>query len=143
MKSISLLSLCLITIAGLATAAEPTASVKKAVLAASQEWTTAVLKADRPTLEKLLSPDLAYTHSSAKTQTKEEFIQDATGGGTKYESIDFDGAKLRQYGTTVVLTHNATIKSVPSGTSHLYITEVWAEQSGHWQMVSRQATKLP
>lgn len=124
-------------------AAEPTPTVHKAVLAASQAWTAAVLKADRPALEKLLSPDLSYTHSSAKTQTKEEFIQDATGGGTKYESIDFDGTKLRQYGNTVVVTHNATIKSIPSGTSHLYITEVWAEQSGQWQMVSRQATKLP
>ncbi len=140
MKRISLLSL---TLAGLLTAAEPTPAVKQAVMAASKEWTTAVLKADRAALEKLLSPDLTYTHSSAKTQTKEEFIQDATGGTTKYESIDFDQNKLRQFGTTAVLTHNAVIKSTPSGTSHLYITEVWAQQGGHWQMVSRQATKLP
>jgi hypothetical protein len=125
------------------TAAEPTPSARKAVLAASQAWTAAVLKADRPALEKLLSPDLSYTHSSAMTQTKEEFIKDATGGGTKYEAIDFEDTKLRQYGNTVVLTHKATIKSVPAGTSHLYITEVWAEQSGQWQMASRQATKLP
>jgi hypothetical protein len=143
MKLISLLSLCLIAVAGTLTAAEPTPTAKQAVMAASQEWITAVLKADRPTLEKLLSPDLSYTHSSAKTQTKEEFIKDATGGGTKYESIDFDGTKLRQYGNTVVMTHNAVIKSLPTGTSHLYITEVWAQQSGRWQMVSRQATKLP
>jgi ketosteroid isomerase-like protein len=147
MKRISLLSFCLIAAAGAMTAAEPTPTAKQAVMAASQEWTTAVLKADKTTLEKLLSPDLSYTHSSAKTQTKEEFIQDATRGGTKYESIDFDGTKLRQYGNTVVMTHNASIKSIVKGaaatTSHLYITEVWAQQSGRWQMVSRQATKLP
>jgi ketosteroid isomerase-like protein len=140
MKLFVLLSLTLV--AGL-TAAEPTATAKQAVMAASQEWTTAVLKADRATLQKLLSPDLSYTHSSAKTQTKEEFIKDATGGGTKYESIDFEGTRLRQYGNVVVMTHNAVIKSAPTGTSHLYITEVWAQQSGLWQMVSRQATKLP
>jgi ketosteroid isomerase-like protein len=140
MKLFVLLSLSLVAVLS---AAEPNPAAKQAVMAASQEWTTAVLKADRATLEKLLSPDLSYTHSSAKTQTKEEFIQDATGGGTKYESIDFEGTKLRQYGNTVVVTHNATIKSVPTGTSHLYITEVWAQQSGKWQMVSRQATKLP
>jgi len=140
MKPIALLTFGL---AAILNAAEPTPAVKQAVMAASQEWTTAVLKGDRATLEKLVSPDLSYTHSSAKTQTKEEFIQDATGGGTKYESIDFDGTKLRQYGNTVVITHNATIKSQPAGTSHLYITEVWAQQSGRWQMVSRQATKLP
>jgi ketosteroid isomerase-like protein len=143
MKLFSLLSICLLAIAGSAPGAEATPAARQAVMAASQEWVTAVLKADRATLEKLLSPDLSYTHSSAKTQTKEEFIADATGGGTKYEAIDFDGTKLRQYGNTVVVTHNATIKSVPTGTSHLYITEVWAQQAGRWQMVSRQATKLP
>jgi Tfp pilus assembly protein PilE len=140
---LSMKLLCVFAIAGLLAAAEPTPSVKQAVLDASKQWTTAVLKADRAALEKLLAPDLSYTHSSAKTQSKEEFIQDATGGGTKYESIEFENTQLRQYGTTVVMTHNAVIKSLPAGTSHLYITEVWAQQSGHWQMVSRQATKLP
>jgi hypothetical protein len=136
MIAITLLSLCLL-------AAEPSASAKQAVLSAENEWKTAVLKADRAALEKILSPDLSYTHSSAKTQTKAEFIEDATGGATKYESIDFENTQLRQYGSTVVVTHNAVIKTIPTGTSHLYITEVWAQQSGHWQMVSRQATKLP
>ena len=50
---------------------------------------------------------------------------------------------MRQYGATVVLTHTAMINSVHNGTSHLYITEVWAQQGGHWVMASRQATKLP
>jgi hypothetical protein len=136
MITISLLSICLL-------AAEPTAAVKQSVTAASNQWKAAVLKADRAALEKLLSPDLSYTHSSAKTQTKAEFIQDAAGGGTKYESIEFDNTLLRQYGNAVVVTHNATITSVPSGRSHLYITEVWAKQGGQWQMVSRQATKIP
>jgi hypothetical protein len=136
MIAISLLSLCLL-------AAEPSATAKQAVLSAENEWKTAVLKADRAALEKLLSDDLSYTHSSAKTQTKAEFIQDATGGATKYESIEFENTQMRQYGSTVVVTHNAVIKTVPTGTSHLYITEVWAQQSGRWQMVSRQATKLP
>jgi hypothetical protein len=124
-------------------AAEPSSSGKDAVMKAEKEWTAAVLKGDRSTLEKLLSPDLSYTHSSAKTQTKEEFIKDVTGGSTKYTSIDFDDTKLRQYGTTVVVTHAATIVSVQTGSSHLYITEVWAQEGGRWQMVSRQATKIP
>jgi ketosteroid isomerase-like protein len=133
---------CLALAAALS-AAEPAPAAKQAVEEAGKAWKAAVLKADRAALEKLLSPDLSYTHSSAKTQTKEEFIKDATGGGTKYESIEFENTKLRQYGNTVIVTHNATIKSLPTGTNHLYITEVWAEQSGRWQMVSRQATKIP
>jgi len=136
MIAISLLSLCLL-------AAGPTAADGQAVMNAENEFKTAVIKADRAALEKILSPDLSYTHSSAKTQTKAEFIQDATGGATKYESIEFENTKLRQYGTTIVVTHDAVIKTVQTGTMKLYVTEVWAQQAGRWQMVSRQATKLP
>jgi ketosteroid isomerase-like protein len=126
-----------------AVAAEPSAAVQKAVAEAEKQWTDAVMKADGAALEKLLTADLSYTHSSAKSQTKEEFIQDVTGGGTKYKSIEFENTKMREFGNTVVVTHNATITSAPSGTSHLYITEVWAKEGGHWQMASRQATKIP
>jgi hypothetical protein len=124
-------------------AAAPTPDVKDAVLKAETDWKTAVLKADRSTLDKLLSADLSYTHSSSKTQTKEQFIQDITGGTTVYKSIDFENTKLRQYGTVVVITHSAVITAVQTGTTRLYLTEVWAHEGGRWQMVSRQATKLP
>ncbi|HMF77906.1 MAG TPA: nuclear transport factor 2 family protein [Bryobacteraceae bacterium] len=143
MKRTTQIFFCLFALACCLSAAEPTASVKTAVTNAQKEWTAAVLKGDRSTLDKLLAPDLSYTHSSAKTQTKEEFIHDATAGGTTYKSIDFENTKLRQYGDTVVITHAAVITTVQTGVSHLYITEVWVLQGGHWQMASRQATKLP
>lgn len=135
--------MALAAIACTLSAGEPSAADKKAVLDAEAAWKTAVLKGDRATLDRLLAPDLSYTHSSAKTQTKQQFIQDATGGSTTYQSIEFDNSKLRQYGSTIVITQSATIKTVQTGVSHLYLTEVWARQNGHWQMVSRQATKLP
>ena len=134
---------CLVSLAFCLSAAEPSASVKTAVMAAEDQWTSAVLKGDRATLEKLIAPDLSYTHSSAKTQTKDEFIHDATSGATTYKSIEFADAKLRQYGKTVVITHTATITTAQTGVSRLYITEVWALDKGQWQMASRQATKLP
>jgi ketosteroid isomerase-like protein len=124
-------------------AAEPSAAVKDAVMNAEAAWKTAVLKADRGALEKLMSNDLSYTHSSSKTQTKGEFIQDATGGAVGYKSIEFEDTKMRQYGNVVVVTHAATIMSGQTGTSHLYLTEVWAKEEGRWQMASRQATKIP
>src|SRR5437660_12926926 len=88
--------------------AEPSPAVREAVLHAESEWKTAVLKGDRSALEKLLSDDLSYTHSSSKTQTKEQFIQDV-GATTTYKSIDFENTKLRQYGAVVVITQTATI----------------------------------
>jgi hypothetical protein len=142
MKRTILLSLSLILAASFLPAAEPSASVEKSVLDAEKAWVAAVMKADKAALDKLLLPELTYTHSSAKTQTKAEFLADV-GQTTKYSAIDFEGTKVRQYGNAAVVTHNATITSAPAGTSHLYITEVWALEGGRWQMASRQATKIP
>jgi len=143
MNKVIQLSLILLAIPLIAWPSEPSNDVKEAVLNAEGAWKTAVLKGDRSALEKLLSADLSYTHSSAKTQTKEQFIHDATSGATVYKSIEFENTKLRQYGTVVVITHSSVITTVQTGTSHLYLTEVWAREGGQWQMVSRQATKLP
>jgi len=123
--------------------AEPKPDAKAAVLAAEQKWVAAVIHGDGATLEKLMASDIQYTHSSAATQTRAEFIQAATSGSTKYLSIDFSDEVVRQYGRTVIITHKANIKTAQTGEAHLYVGEVWAEQNGGWQMVSRQATKLP
>lgn len=136
-------SLCIALASACAWAAEVSADARKAVTAAEEQWKKATIARDRATLEKLLADDLSYTHSSAKTQTKEEFIQDATKGTTTYKSIDFQDTKMRQYGPTVVVTHRAVITTVETGVANLYITEVWANQGGRWVMASRQATKLP
>jgi ketosteroid isomerase-like protein len=143
MKQLMQLSIVLLAITGTSWTAEPSSSVKQAVLNAESAWKNAVLKSDGNALDKLLSSDLSYTHSSSKTQTKEQFIQDVTSHSTSYKSIDFENTKLRQYGEVVVVTQSALITTAQTGTSHLYLTEVWARQGGHWQMVSRQATKLP
>ena len=126
-----------------ARAAEPKPDAKAAALAAEQKWVDAVLHADGAALEKLMASDIIYTHSSAKSQTRAEFIKAATSGDTRYSAINFSDVVVRQYGRTVIITHNAVFKNVKTGDSHLFISEVWAEQNGAWQMVSRQATKLP
>ena len=143
MKSIPHLILATLLLAPCSPASEPQPDVKTTVLAAEQKWVDAVIHRDGATLEKLMSSDILYTHSSATTQTRAEFIKAATTGSTRYTSIDFSDAVVRQFGKTVVITHKAVFKSAQNGESHLYITEVWAEQGGGWQMVSRQATKLP
>jgi ketosteroid isomerase-like protein len=117
--------------------------VEKAVLAAEKVWADAVVHGDAATLKQVVADDLMYTHSSGKTETKAEFIQAATSGGTTYKSIEFEDTKVRQFGTTAVVTHKAVITTVQTGVAHLYLTEVWALKGGKWLLASRQATKLP
>jgi hypothetical protein len=113
-----------------------------AVLAAEKQWVDAVLHPNAAVLTKLMSPDLIYTHSSAQHQTREQFIESITSHNTTYTSITFSDEVVRQFGHTVIVSHNMTTNTVKNGEAHLYVTEVWVEQNGAWQMVSRQATKL-
>src|SRR3954454_7361424 len=76
------LSIVVLAMTASSWAAEPSSKAKEAVLSAESAWKEAVLKRDGNALNKLLSDELSYTHSSAKTQTKEEFIQDVTSGTT-------------------------------------------------------------
>jgi len=115
---------------------------EKSVLAAEKQLADAMIKADAAALDKLLGDDLAYSHSNAKKETKADVLKTAKTGSTKYESISYDTTTIRQYGNVVVTTHDMTIVVQPN-TNKLYVTFVWAKQGGGWQLVSRQATKLP
>ena len=143
MKCLSKFGVTLLLFVPFGYASEPKPDVKAAVLAAEQKWVDAVIHGDAAALEKLMSSDILYTHSSAMTQTRGEFIKAATSGSTKYTAIDFSDVVVRQFGKTAVITHKAVFKTVQNGETHLFVGEVWAEQNGGWQMVSRQATKLP
>lgn len=122
-------------------AAAPKPADAAAVAAAEKAWADASIKGDSAALAKLLGDDLAYTHSSAKTETKADVIKSAAAGGTV--AIDFNDTQMRQYGSVIVATHKAAIKNKQGAVANLYLTHVWAKQGGGWQLVSRQATRLP
>ncbi|MEO7650245.1 MAG: nuclear transport factor 2 family protein [Bryobacteraceae bacterium] len=123
--------------------APPKPDVEKAVLAAQKAYVDGLVKSDKAILEKILGEELTYTHSSAKTETKADVLQVISSGSAKYVSVDFQDVKLRQYGNVVVSTQKAAFTTKQSGTTKIYMTIVWAKEKGGWQMVSRQATKLP
>lgn len=126
-----------------ALAAAPQPAVEKAVLATEKQWVEAMLHRDQATLGKLLGDDLLYTHSSAKTETKADLLQVMATNSLTYKGIDFTDTRVRQYGNTVVVSHNAAITTAQTGVAHLYVVHVWVKQQGQWQLVQRQATKLP
>ncbi len=131
-----LLALSLPMFAGLATRGD-----EKAVLSAEKQYIDGMVKSDPASVAKVLADDLSYTHSSAKIQTKAEVLEGITGK-VQYSSIMIESTKVRQYGNTVITTHNMMYTG-PKVSSHVYVTMVWVKQAGGWQMVTRQATKLP
>src|SRR5260370_693881 len=106
----------------------------------------ATMKKDAAALDKLLHPDLTYSHSSAANQTKDEVIKSVTTGKATVEGITFTDTTVRVYGRTALvkgkvdIVNNTDGKSTPA---HLNILHVWIKGPHGWQMVARQATRLP
>lgn len=132
----TLLALSLPALAGLATPSD-----EKAVLAAEKQYIDGMVNSDPASVAKVLADDLSYTHSSAKMETKADVLKGITNT-VQYTSITIESTKVRQYGNTIITNHNMMYTG-PKVSSHVYVTMVWVKQAGGWQMVTRQATKLP
>jgi ketosteroid isomerase-like protein len=126
-----------------ATAASLNAADPKAdVLAAMESWKQAMLTKDTAALDRLLHPDLTYSHSDGKTQTKADLLKSPGNN----QSITFGETTVRVYGDTAILKGPIEFVSISGGgtpaTAHLSVLQVWLNGPSGWQLVARQATKL-
>ena len=106
----------------------------------------AMTRQDVQALEGILADDLSYTHSTGRLESKSEFISSLTSGRTKYQSIERDDVKVRQYGDAAVVTGSAKFHVNANGQDikfQVRFTDVYAKRDGAWQMVAWQSTKLP
>jgi uncharacterized protein YciI len=101
---------------------------------------------DTATLDRILSDDLSYTHSSAQVDTKAKFISSIQSGELKYVSIIPSDLKARAYGSAAVVTGLAAIKAEVHGqpmSMELRFTDTYSFQDGRWQMVAWESTRMP
>ena len=107
---------------------------------------TAMAQKDIATLNKLLSDDLIYTHSSARLDTKQSLIGNMESGSTVYTAVEPSDVKAQDLGDAVVLTGSCRISVMSQGRPNSFsvrFTDVYANRGGRWQMVTWQSTRLP
>src|SRR6478736_2891580 len=106
----------------------------------------AMAKKDIAALNKLISSDLVYTHSSARLDTKDSLIGAMESGRTVYTAVVPSDVKAQDLGDTVVLTGSCKISVMSQGRPNSFgvrFTDVYANKGGQWQMVTWQSTRLP
>ncbi len=118
------------------------------VLQAEKDRFAAMVKVDEAALNRLLSDDLTYTHSSALFQNKSQFIADLKAGQIKYVSVTPSEPdwKIRILGNVAVVNRLADVHVVDHGkdlTFKIRYTNVHTNRSGNWQMMAWEATRLP
>ena len=146
---LSLALLAMVTaVAGPAKAAneERAEKAEKAVEDALEAWRQAMLKKDRPAFEKIYHQDLVYAHSAGKTENKPEAIASVVDGPSTWEEVNLSDTKIHLSGKIALVTgkveyhqrENGALQVVP-----LVVMTVWSKGPKGWQMLGRQASKLP
>jgi ketosteroid isomerase-like protein len=134
----------LILSVGILAGAAPEA--EKDVLAAMETWRHAMMKKDRAGLQKILHENLTYTHSSGLNETKADVLQSVTQGPMIHEEIKLSNTTVHVFGDTALVKGIVDFRNSVAGavsTAHLDVLHVWLKGPQGWQLVARQAIRLP
>ncbi len=123
-------------------AASSGSSAEKEVMAAMETYKQGMLHKDGAALDRVLNPDLTYTHSGGEFQNKADVIQSITSGKTVIEKLEFTDTKVRIYGNTALVKGRVDLWHSPTNIVHMDVIHVFVHGPSGWQMVARQATKL-
>jgi Domain of unknown function (DUF4440) len=127
-------------------AATATLKAEQDVRQAERDRFAAMVKADAGALDRLLAPELIYTHSNAQIQDKAGFIGDIKSGAIKYLSVDPSDTSVRVFGSAAIVTGAAALHVIQNGTDldiKIRYTNTQINRNGSWQMVAWEATRLP
>jgi ketosteroid isomerase-like protein len=131
---------------GLGAATARAGDVDQAVLAAHDKRIALTIAGDLAGLSAMMTDDLTYTHSSAVTETKAEFLDGLKTGRYVYREITPRDRKVRVHGDAAIVSGSCHVVIEPGGKRtelDLYFTELYVKEAGQWRMALWQSTRLP
>ena len=123
-----------------------TDEVKQHILKLEEQRIQAFLAADTDALERILSDDFTFIHTSTNMDSKQRFLERLLTGTLKYNVLSTEGVQVRIYGNSAVVTGRAAMQVTVRGDQRRYgyaYTGVYAQRDSGWQMVAFQATRIP
>jgi ketosteroid isomerase-like protein len=123
------------------------ASAEDAIKQAERDWASAVVKKDYAVLDRVLSDDLAYTHSDGRLDTKKEYVESLRSGKQTYDAAEHQSMDVRLIGKDVALVRarirmTAAAGGKPATPANFSALRVYQLKKGHWQMVGHQSARL-
>lgn len=118
------------------------AGVGAAVLLLKQ----AMLDGDSAVLVRMVHPALSYGHSSGKLEDKASFVGSLASGRAQFQRMDLSGQTISVVGRTALVRHLLTGTVVDNGKPgdvKLNVLLVWVKDRNRWQLLGRQAVKVP
>lgn len=108
----------------------------------------ALLKGDRPALERIFADDLVYIHAAGRIDTKAGYLAMLAGGNLNYVTLRYDPAPrvVAAGADTAIVTGRATIETKNKAGEItrrvLTTTTVYVLTGGTWRVVSYQGTPV-
>ena len=108
------------------------------------QWTTALVKRDTHTFDRLLAPNFVYTEN-ASVMNRGDVIK-SVAGPDKVEWARNEGMKVHDFRDVQVITGVLHLKG--KGTKGAFdrryqFTDTWQRRNGRWQIVAAQDYLIP
>ncbi|HYI95895.1 MAG TPA: nuclear transport factor 2 family protein [Bryobacteraceae bacterium] len=135
--------LLLILVPALLLAAGPEDAIKQA----EKDWAGAVVTKDYAVLDRVLSDDLAYTHSDGRLDSKSEFIEALRSGKQAYNAAEHESIDVRLISKDVALVRarlkmTAAVAGQSATPANFSVLRVYKLLNGKWQLVGHQSARL-
>jgi len=121
-------------------------SVEQQLLSLEQKRCEALLAADIPALDKLLSQRLVFTHANALSDTKETFLEKMRQGRIVYVRLEVTESRVIELKESAILlcrmTAELLVAGVPKRIDNRTLS-IWAIEDGQYSLVAYQPTPVP
>ena len=98
---------------------------------------------DLATIDRLYADDFVSTNADGRVVDKRGWLEMLKAGQFPVEKIETDDFKVRQYSETAIVTGRSAYLEGGKKLFEVRHTQVWADLSGRWQLVSWQGTPIP
>ncbi|MGQ0738056.1 MAG: nuclear transport factor 2 family protein [Bacteroidota bacterium] len=118
---------------------------EKAVNVAVEKLRAAMINANKPELENLVTEKLSYGHSGGAVDDKKTFVEKIVSGQSDFVSIDLTEQTISISGKAAIVRHILKAKTNDGGKPgdvYLRILLVWQKQAGKWKLLVRQAVRV-
>ncbi|NOT76370.1 MAG: nuclear transport factor 2 family protein [Cyclobacteriaceae bacterium] len=118
---------------------------EKQVSTSVEILTKAIIDADKPTLNTLLSDNLSYGHSGGKVEDKSQFIESLMTKNSDFVTIALTEQTIKVIDNVAVVRHilkAETLNRGEAGSASLSVMLIWIRQNNQWKLLARQAVKV-
>ncbi len=118
---------------------------EQAVGAVVESLRKALIDPDKATLDRLVTDELTYGHSSGLIQDKTAFEEALLSKTSDFVTIDLTQQTIKVAGNTAWVRHilsATTNDGGKAGTTKLSVLLVWVKNKGTWRLLARQAVKV-